>query len=1091
MLKSVIIERGPSVILDPAEVRRVLLAIRYDQPLTDSPLTELDAVWDVLLREGVATGARGRAWALGVLVNEVIVQHLDDARRAAGISPSEGASAFARLEADFGAGSPELEIWSALYHRYLDPGQIQAGEIATHIGISRRTLGRRLGVARRRLATALAARDREAARRLAERSDVPIVEQIEVRRVAAREDTSPTEAALRPHDDLLKAVRGNGARRTPIAPDALESLAIERPRDLKAYRLSRIAAWSRPAYRVGARFVELTLLLDRGEDASERWEAGEETFDDLGIVLEKVDAPAVVLLGSPGSGKSTLLRRLELDLAVAGLREETESVPFLVSLGRYWAEQAGSESPGPAAWLARAWDRRYPDLPSFVELLEDRRLVLLLDGLNEMNHSGLDEYRARFLTWKRFLQETVAEYPGVRLVFTCRSLDYGAPLSSPEQRVPQVRIEPMTDEQIRSFLHHYAPSEADSIWASLQDAPQLELVRSPYLLTLLVEQAIASGDVPVGRAALFTSFVRRALRREIERDNPLFQPGVLLDQRDYRRAVSGQRWATPWSLPERGALIPRLTTLAYGIQASVEGGRASQVSVDFDAALELIDHPAAEDVVRAGEALAVLDERRGGDEVLFFHQLQQEYFTARRLASDPQQAAACVRRDFRAGAVAPALEEVIADLEATEPLPPLPSTGWEEVVLLAASMSDASAEFVETVAEANLTLAARAAAQPELEARLPAHLLDVLRNRLVEMAGDSDIDLRARIEAGLALGDLGDPRFELCTGPDGSYLQPSMVEVPAGDYVIGDDSGTDMRAAPLHTVHLDAFEIGRFPVTNREWSYFMAAGGYDDDRWWDTMDSKAWQRGEITAEGSRRWVRGWLEQMRNDPNVLETYIEQGLSPSQEALWRMRLAMDEGELQEHLESKYPQGKCSAPHVGERSQHAAPAQPVSGIGWYEARAYCEWLSAHSGQRYRLPSEAEWEAAARGGDDRRYPWGASHIVSASNSAESHLRRTAPIGVMPEGRAPCGAEMMSGDVREWTSSLWGPDLERCDFAYPYRADDGREQFDAPATVRRVQRGGGYVDSADECTTFERSGLRPDTRFHGFGMRVVRVRNP
>lgn len=1083
-----VIERGPSVIPDSAEVRRVLFAIRYDQALTDSPLTELDAVWDVLLREGVATGDRGRAWALGVLIHEIIVGHLDAARHSAGVAPSEGAPAAARLAADFGAGSPELEVWSALYHRHLDPGQLQAGEIAAHIGISRRTLGRRLAAARRKLAQSLAARDREAARRLSERSDVPIDEQIDVRPDKVAGDAEPAKDEDGSPDALLEAVRGTGVRRIPFAHDALERLAVERPGDLKAYRLSRIAAWSRPAFRVGARFVDLTLLLDRGEDAGERWAADDESFGDLGAVLETVAAPALVLLGSPGSGKSTLLRRLELDLAVAGLRDETDCVPFMVSLGRFWADRAETGGQGPAEWLARVWNRRYPDLPTFDDLLEDRRLVLMFDGLNEMHHAGLDDYRARFLDWKRFLQETLTEHPGTRLVFACRSLDYGAPLSSPEQRVPQVRIEPMNDEQVRAFLHHYAPSEADSIWETLEDTPQLELVRTPYLLTLLVEQATASGEVPIGRAALFTSFVRRALRREIERDNPLFQPGSLLDERDYRRALSAQRWTTPWALPERGGLVPHLVALAYGMQTNVSDGRTSQVGIDFDSALELIDHPAAEDMVRAGEALGVLDERRGGDEVVFFHQLQQEYFAARRLASDPEDAAARVRIEVRAAKVAPPLEEIISTLETIEPLPPLPSTGWEEIVLLAASMSGAPAKFVEAISGANAPLAGRAAVQPELEARLPEPLLRTLRDQLVGMCGDSGIDLRVRIEAGLALGDLGDPRFEQRVGPDGPFLLPPMVEVPAGEYVIGDDAGADPTVVPRHTVHLDAFEIGRFPVTNREWSAFMAAGGYDDDRWWDTGDAKAWRRGELTAEGSRRWVREWLQKMRDDPSVLQTYIDLGLRPEQEALWRARLAMDEAELREHLESKYPQHKVSAPYIGERSMHAAPAQPVSGIGWYEARAYCEWLSAQSGQRFRLPTEVEWEAAARGGDFRRFPWGDSHVAFACNTSESHLRRTAPIGVMPDGRAPCGAEMMSGDVREWTSTLWGPESERCDFPYPYRADDGREQVDAPPTIRRAQRGGGFVDSADACTTFARSGLPPDTRFHGFGMRVVRA---
>ncbi len=1076
-------EHGPAVIPDTAELRRVLSAIRYGQALSDSPLTDLDAVWDLLLREGVAPGARGRAWALGVLIDEIVTEHLDAARRAAGIPSSAERSSAVQLAADFAANSPELEIWSALHYRYLDAAQLRAGEIAAQVGMPRRSLGRRLATAHARLARCLADRDREAARRLAERSDVPIVDPIAPRGAAQAQD------APQPSDALIEAVRGAGLRRVALAPEVLERLATERPKDLNAYRLSRIAAWSRPAYRVDARFVDLTLLIDRGEAAPERWRAEDQTYEDLGAVLNAVASPAVVLLGPPGSGKSTLLRRFELDLAIAGLRDDTAPVPFFVSLGRYGDDRAGAEPPPPAAWLASVWGRRYPDLPPFAELLDDRRLVLLLDGLNEMHHTGFDDYRVRILAWKHFLRETVADQPGVRLVFACRSLDYGAPLSSPEQRVPQVRVEPMTDAQVRAFLHRYAPARAAAIWDGLRGTPQVELVRSPYLLALLVEQAIASPQAPVGRAALFTGFVRRAIQREIERDHPLFQPGALLDERDYRRSVSSRQWATPWALPERGALVPGLTRLAHGMQVHAAAGGAAQACISFDAALGLIDHPAADDVLRAGEALAVLDEHRGRDEVLFVHQLLQEYFAARRLASDPEGAAGLTRAELRSAAAAPALAQVVAEMDLREPLPPLPSTGWEEVVLLAASMSDAPVAFVEAVARVNPALAGRAASQLDLAERLPAPVIAGLRDRLAAIAGDRDIDLRARIESGLALGVLGDPRFELGTGPDGPYLRPPMVAVPAGAYVIGDDSDPGDAAAPRHRVRLAGFEIGRFPVTNSEWSRFMASGGYDDDRWWDTPDARAWRRGVLTAEGSRRWVRDWLEKMRGDPRLIDTYIEQGLSLEQEAMWRARLVMDEAALREHLERKFPRRKYAAPYSQKHALYAAPPQPVSGICWYEARAYCCWLSAQTGQAYRLPSEVEWEAAARGGDSRSYPWGRRFDASVCNTAESHLRRAAPIGVMPQGRSPCGAEMLAGDVWEWTSSCWGPDTERCGFGYPYDGADDRERAEAPPTIRRVQRGGSCFDTKAQARAFVRNGLPPDTRFHGFGMRLARSR--
>ncbi len=92
---------------------------------------------------------------------------------------------------------------------------------------------------------------------------------------------------------------------------------------LTEYRLGRIAEWSQPRYQLDGRFVDLTLLVDQGEDAaSGRWAARQERYDDLGALLAAMPEPAVVVLGPPGSGKSTLLRHLELDQGIAALRGE-------------------------------------------------------------------------------------------------------------------------------------------------------------------------------------------------------------------------------------------------------------------------------------------------------------------------------------------------------------------------------------------------------------------------------------------------------------------------------------------------------------------------------------------------------------------------------------------------------------------------------------------------------------------------------------------------------------------------------------------------------------------------------------------------
>ena len=134
-------------------------------------------------------------------------------------------------------------------------------------------------------------------------------------------------------------------------------------------------------------------------------------------------------------------------------------------------------------------------------------MTLLLDALNEMpaaDERELDDWTRR---WRRWLQGVAADARGNRVIFSCRSLDYSQPLSSPELRVPQVRIEPLVDAQVQDFLRLHSPLRWREIWQSLDGSPQLVLLRSPYFLSLLVTQVEATGDMPAGRAALFTGLI--------------------------------------------------------------------------------------------------------------------------------------------------------------------------------------------------------------------------------------------------------------------------------------------------------------------------------------------------------------------------------------------------------------------------------------------------------------------------------------------------------------------------------------------------------------------------------------------------------
>ena len=169
----------------------------------------------------------------------------------------------------------------------------------------------------------------------------------------------------------------------------------------------------------------------------------------------------------------------------------------------------------------------------------------------------------------------------------------------------------------------------------------------------------------------------------------------------------------------------------------------------------------------------------------------------------------------------------------------------------------------------------------------------------------------------------------------------------------------------------------------------------------------------------------------------------------------------------------------------------SHPVVYVSWHDALAYCQWLSEAVGKAITLPSEAEWEKAARGDSDKReYPWG-KWQQGRANTAELVLGNTTPVGIFLDGSSPYGALDLSGNVLEWTRSLWGPRDEKrrttvLKFPYPYDPVDGRENMEAGDDVRRVLRGGCFFSSQfyARCA-YRRSG---DPLFRGEydGFRVV-----
>ncbi len=166
-------------------------------------------------------------------------------------------------------------------------------------------------------------------------------------------------------------------------------------------------------------------------------------------------------------------------------------------------------------------------------------------------------------------------------------------------------------------------------------------------------------------------------------------------------------------------------------------------------------------------------------------------------------------------------------------------------------------------------------------------------------------------------------------------------------------------------------------------------------------------------------------------------------------------------------------------GFKYADAVKDHPVVGVSYDDAIAYCQWLSEQTGQKYRLPTEAEWERAARGDDDRIYPWGDRFENWRCNTQEGGKRGTTPVGsYTPGGDSPFGIHDMSGNVWEWTNSVLLP--------YPYEANEERETITPESKC--VLRGGAWYYSRKLARCSSREWVLPSYISPLIGFRIART---
>jgi len=749
----------------------------------------------------------------------------------------------------------------------------------------------------------------------------------------------------------------------------------------------------------------------------------------------------IVLLGDPGAGKSTIIKYLALKLAspepliIANI--DIDYLPIILPIAAYATALEKDEEISIISFLSiycvKIRNMNF-DVSSLIETkLESGKALVLLDGLDEVssvNTRGIIVNRVRdFFNWYKG--------NGNKFIITSRVVGYReSPIIADELSHYVVldfnrkEIEIFVSKWINAFEEQanginqanvkIINTQKEKLISDIYSNDRVEnLASNPLLITVLALIHRQGIELPRRRVELYEIYLK-----------------TLINSWARARNLDGK----PIGPMDEVEAVKLLAPIAYWMHLEKRMGTAEEEELNkmikeyYATKKELSIEKAEAEAVKFLDGIkkysGILTER-GIKEIGFIHLTFEEYLAGREIIFqgqlDKHKSLEIIKRHL------------------FDPL-------WNEVIQLAvgytgiiAKEENAAALMINGIVDVetnqvnlgkNIIIAANCLRDIGKEG-VGIKCWNNVKNHITKLVGSEEASEPTRWQAGELLNFLGDTRLE-----SDESLVPHMIDVKGGKFIMG----TEETAIAEYVEEIKKVD----PPIGQEW---------------------------VTDY----WIKTLLSESPQHDNEVESFR---VSKFQITNSQYKLFIDDNP---DVEVPYDTTELAQIFNWSKDTRSFPRKlgnhPVVLINWLQAHKYCNWLTKKTGRKFRLPTEAEWEYAARGSKGIIYPWGDDWMLNHANTLENGGKSTVSVGCYPKGKSVHGLWDITGQVWEWTSTAWGKSWQDESFKYPYVFDQ-REVFDLQN--ERIVRGGAWDDVSIFARCASRGPNKVDFKSHYIGFRIV-----